>query len=627
EMGVKLVSDLRELSRERLMNTLGPKTGEKLYQYARGIDNTELGQEPPRKSISAEINWGIRFKNDQEAEDFVRNLCGELHRRCVEHGSRGSLFTMRLMRRAAGAPMEPAKHGGHGPCDTLNKSIKLGVPTNDPAILAREAVSILRGFAGDPRDIRGLGVQLTKLEPIKQIVGQYFRDSQRKLDFSRKPAHAPITPRKENRLRDALQDPDEIESPQKGEALPEGVPEANEALNDPTKKKLNITGNQFILPPEQDGKKEEPKLIPTVPGDILSQLRKQPRRESSGEANASAVEDDSELARKSMQRPPTKPPLRRDLDPSKKPVSLPPKSELDLSVLSELPEDIREEYLRQYSLPQHGSTRNTTVRQDPGGGQLKLGETMKHKSRKVHPAAWARYNKNITLTQTVFRPPSSQEEKFADTVHKPDPEVLQALPPHIQAEVIRESKIKEQEARLRYRRRLNYKPSPPPDRSPDHKFVVSPRRPAIPIFTSAGLTKVPEIRERLSEWFKGYKPDGPYQEDTDILCNYLKDVVLVERDMAKAVAVANWLAWLVKDGFAGDELGELEGHLARRDENANRHNGFLEGRDGERHDAGEMSDEELLRTSESWRQTVLQVKTAINDAVKQRGLGEVSFAL
>ena len=43
EIGIKLVKDIRDCTREKLINTLGPKTGEKVWDYSRGIDRVEVG--------------------------------------------------------------------------------------------------------------------------------------------------------------------------------------------------------------------------------------------------------------------------------------------------------------------------------------------------------------------------------------------------------------------------------------------------------------------------------------------------------------------------------------------------------------------------------------------------------
>lgn len=101
EIGIRFVKDIRDASKERLVSVLGPKTGEKLWEYSRGIDRVEVGDQPIRKSVSAEVNWGIRFINQQEAEEFVMNLCKELERRLLNEGVKGKHLTMVSFQKAS----------------------------------------------------------------------------------------------------------------------------------------------------------------------------------------------------------------------------------------------------------------------------------------------------------------------------------------------------------------------------------------------------------------------------------------------------------------------------------------------------------------------------------------------
>lgn len=54
-----------------------------------------------------------------EAECFLTNLSMEVQKRLQEAGLRGRRVTLKVMVRKVGAPMEPAKYGGHGICDNL----------------------------------------------------------------------------------------------------------------------------------------------------------------------------------------------------------------------------------------------------------------------------------------------------------------------------------------------------------------------------------------------------------------------------------------------------------------------------------------------------------------------------
>jgi DNA repair protein REV1 len=183
DIGVKLVKDIRELTKEKLTQVLGPKTGEKLYEYSRGLDRQEVGEQVIRKSVSAEVNWGVRFATQAQAEEFIASLCGELQKRLLKEKVKGKQFTMKIMRRAADAPIEPPKHLGHGKCDTFNKSLVLGVATNSKEILTKEATGIFRGFGFSPGELRGIGVQMTKLEPMKSATDGSADGSQRRLQF------------------------------------------------------------------------------------------------------------------------------------------------------------------------------------------------------------------------------------------------------------------------------------------------------------------------------------------------------------------------------------------------------------------------------------------------------------
>ena len=46
-----------------LQREFGPKTGQSLHRYSRGEDDRPVKTDQERKSVSAEINYGIRFQN------------------------------------------------------------------------------------------------------------------------------------------------------------------------------------------------------------------------------------------------------------------------------------------------------------------------------------------------------------------------------------------------------------------------------------------------------------------------------------------------------------------------------------------------------------------------------------
>lgn len=67
EMGIEVCEQLQALSMETLKSKFGVKTGDILYRHARGLDDRSLQFNKVRKSVSAEVNYGIRFKEVREA--------------------------------------------------------------------------------------------------------------------------------------------------------------------------------------------------------------------------------------------------------------------------------------------------------------------------------------------------------------------------------------------------------------------------------------------------------------------------------------------------------------------------------------------------------------------------------
>lgn len=490
EIGIKFVKDIREITKEKLVNTLGPKTGEKLWNYSRGIDRTEVGEQVIRKSVSAEVNWGVRFETQEQAEEFVESLCGELNRRLAKERVKGKQVTMKVMRRAPDAPLDPPKHLGHGKCDTYNKSIQLGVATNETSIIAREVMSVFRAWGFSPGELRGLGVQMTKLEPVKinlrdalssqrrlqfktgtsiktsanpledrqvpfQDLDQYLKpqqglnnprpphdpqSSQKRLPFK----HNIVQPSQVNAVEDPIQD--DPETPRKPKASQFTKGSLLAGIDSPGRKPLNTLGTQFIMPTQVD-----PQVLAELPADIRAKLAQHIR----GPAQAAKA------------LPPKQTADRR----AKAFVSstiLPNQSQLDPTILDALPEDVRDEILAHYA----------TSPSKPKGGQSLLPQSP-HKNRtlpnRLGPAPRGRgrgrprgstnllsrlkaartVNNDPTLTQTNFvannRAVSHDHTTESDGADGParnasggiSPEFLEALPEDIRQEVLAQHKAEQ----------------------------------------------------------------------------------------------------------------------------------------------------------------------------------------
>lgn len=546
EIGVKLVKDVRQTSKERLISVLGPKTGERLWEYSRGIDRTEVGEQSIRKSVSAEVNWGIRFISQQEAEDFVRDLSKELERRLLNEGVKGKNLTMKIMRRAMDAPIDPPKHLGHGKCDTFNKSVAFGVATNSGEMIGKEAVTILRSYKFSPGDLRGLGVQLTKLEPLKATTA-HPDGSQRRLNFGGFSTGSSAKKLKTEGIEDGdsfdepsitargEDDPiaDDPLTPRKPKVHPAlALAKAGEADAN-SRTPLNLTGTQFVMPSNPD-----PAVLAELPPDIRSRLTgKFPKKPTKAAREASP----STISRARS------PALQDEIPP-----------DVDPEVFNALPDDMKAEVLASYShrrgqtlLPQ-SPRRDRTIRQPK-----KATTPPKRGIRGMFNRAKERHHDaEAGLQQTSFMTGNEAANSNADAVDELDPEFLSELPEDVRQEVIEDHRRQ----RLAQKSRLSIQ-APLQRRAAlgNGEDAVSggqtklqfPAKPPKIKFSSSLLTSPTDVKDMLSAWHKETQNEGPHRDDVAVFEKYLTKVIVEERDMDKARTFVVWLRWIVEEGNEG----------------------------------------------------------------------------
>ncbi|USP77773.1 uncharacterized protein yc1106_05047 [Curvularia clavata] len=603
--GVKLIKDVRELTKERLIQTLGPKTGEKLYEYARGIDRQEVGEQVVRKSVSAEVNWGVRFENQGQVDEFIASLCGELHKRLLKERVKGKQFTMKVMRRSADAPLDPPKHLGHGKCDTYNKSLLLGVATNAKEVLAKEALAILRGFGFTPGELRGIGIQMTKLEPMKSAADGNVEGSQRKLQFKVGDAQPAPAPKAidEDPIQDDPETPRKPKTTSTDEHVAFGAPQLNTLT--PTRRPLNTLGTQFIMPSQVD-----PNVLAELPDDIRTKLLRQARQSSP--TPTSNVATDSKPSTPSRALPFAM-------------TALPAQSQLDPDILAALPAEVRAEVLAEYAgsekllspskrsrgadqtiLPQ--SPRKNRIIGIPANKPIvpaKRGRGRPSRSAMLAAAAQAKAISKTgkTLTQANFislKNPardSQSRENSADlsdnafevpTVTGPDqhddldPDFLAALPEDMREEVLAQHKAAKLSA---YRSALTLAKTSVVPKQPKPVSKIKISRPPKATFTTQKLSAESDLRGAMKLWISEFDDEGPYEEDVAALIKYLRKVILDEGDTNKAASLVTWIDYVI-----GDKAGTVQG-FAR----------------------------------ESWVQCLATIKAGVLRACKEKKLGLVSF--
>ncbi|XP_050425232.1 DNA repair protein Rev1 isoform X2 [Adelges cooleyi] len=161
---ISTCGQLRALSLQTLQSEFGNKIGQSLYKYCHGEDDRKLNYDYRPKSVSAEVNYGIRFRNQEESENFIKQLCEEVEKRLDDVEMKGRTVTLKLMVRNAEAPKESAKFLGHGFCDHVTKSSPLIKLTSDSKIIFQTVVKIMNQLKIDPTELRGIGIQINRLE-------------------------------------------------------------------------------------------------------------------------------------------------------------------------------------------------------------------------------------------------------------------------------------------------------------------------------------------------------------------------------------------------------------------------------------------------------------------------------
>ncbi|KAI0460928.1 hypothetical protein LJB42_001464 [Komagataella kurtzmanii] len=163
------ISDLSSVSRDTMVKFFGIKTGTKLFDYCQGLDDTDIdiSKNPSkfiRKSISIDVNWGIRFEKQTQVDEFLSRVADHICQRLLRLGFVGARLMLKLARRTKGAPIDPPKYLGMGLCDFLSKSTNLGAPTREVGLIATELKSLYRIIGVAIADLRGVSVTISELQ-------------------------------------------------------------------------------------------------------------------------------------------------------------------------------------------------------------------------------------------------------------------------------------------------------------------------------------------------------------------------------------------------------------------------------------------------------------------------------
>lgn len=163
ELGITTVADIHSRSKSTLQSGLGANAGALLWDFAHGRDSRRVEGPKPRRSVGAEVNWGVRFETPEDPGKFVASLAVEVATRMQQGGVHGRTITLKLKRKKPGWT-EPVKYLGMGACDSLSKSVTLASMTAAAEDLEREGKVLLRMLRVPFNEIRGMGLAVTRLD-------------------------------------------------------------------------------------------------------------------------------------------------------------------------------------------------------------------------------------------------------------------------------------------------------------------------------------------------------------------------------------------------------------------------------------------------------------------------------
>uniref|UniRef100_A0A0N5A2A6 DNA repair protein REV1 n=1 Tax=Parastrongyloides trichosuri TaxID=131310 RepID=A0A0N5A2A6_PARTI len=176
------ISTCNYLLRERkstFIKAIGVANGEKLYNHIRGIDNRNVLDVSERKSVSCDINYGIRFTTKQDMLDFLNQLSNELEKKLTALTKNSRHVALKLMIRDPTAPVETTKYLGHGLCTTVSKGIVCDRPISTGREIYNKLVKCFEFLNPTICDVRGVAAHLTNLSGGKKkadiTIEDYFR--------------------------------------------------------------------------------------------------------------------------------------------------------------------------------------------------------------------------------------------------------------------------------------------------------------------------------------------------------------------------------------------------------------------------------------------------------------------
>ena len=567
--GIITVGDLRKLGKNDLRRFLGEANGKKFGSYARGIDPRELEVGKARQSVSAEVNYGIRFTTDTEpVQAFLSALSEEVATRLRTQGLKSRMVTLKIKSRHPDSPIDTPKFLGHGFAIDTADSTRLHAATDQSAAILQAVRKMLHKMNLAPPELRGIGIQLQKLEKDgRPVDAANLERGQARLSFGLKVAAPPKRPAPADVSPDVSETetnghPGKHTVGQDGKTVTRTItppldPATVQALPcSPTKpppRPLKRDLDVIVLDDSDSEGVDDPESPIPAPflADAPAAMAPPPAPKAAGihrPAQPAAPVVPRMFTKQVRKRVPLSPSQVSDADLKHYGIGI--------SYFRRLDRDEQQDVLgaaqaikgpppkRERQAPPPSSP--VKARGSQPDGRLQLGGVTKpgvagarHKSKTPMPApgmAKAQPIPVITLPEPT--PPTSPTTITDDQLKKlgiVDAEVFRALPRAFQLE------------ELETRKKLQVKADRRKKTTPASVPLLNVAIRDTPKFQHATSTEA--IRGHLDRWFDASKASSPPQQDLDRLGKFLEKLAAKGGDLSKVVDVLGYFRMLCEDSW------------------------------------------------------------------------------
>ncbi|XP_028412709.1 DNA repair protein REV1-like [Dendronephthya gigantea] len=589
-LNVITCTELQSITMSVLRREFGQKTGEMLYKYSRGQDDRQLKVERERKSVSAEINYAIRFLEESEPEKFIHDLSNEVQRRLKSAGLKGKQVTIKLRVRQKDAPVNPTKFMGCGRCDNISRSTNLNYFTDDESLIARECISMLKTLALSVSDIRGMGIQICKLS-----------DDVRKQSTMPKTLHCFMNPRKESSSRNETRTGTNMTSDKNDNTLDSALEsgfEQKESLNTPQQTPCEEiqcereTFEEFRLKlsdNEDECEQHELNKLPLLPGlPVFSPKRvSSSKRKSSLPQATSRSKCSANLSKRSPNKSPfkslKKSPEKSGFQSFKESgvigsLALPSPSQIDPAVFAALPEEIKKDIQTFYQQRNQKFEMNAAEEvpfktQDAPEETRYLPNILTKNAKRDQNTAGRNIKKSKVKHKNIKRFASKTSNREESSCQF-DASVLEALPECIRDELHlayqqqrkHDEKAEKKNGKLTKNDAAIFVCTEPKDDTINTPILLTTK------VKLAGAESLSDVKKMLKLWTNDAK--DPLEEDLSVFVEYLRNLI-AEKDLERTWLVLKFYrrlmitkkAWQASFNRGLDNIQNIlketyDGHLA-----------------------------------------------------------------